>query len=62
MPYPTMESAELAAIKRDYPAWEFEYARDVHAWIAVSRPPQRPEHVLAAHSLDELRDKLEAAK
>jgi hypothetical protein len=59
---PQAEEAALAAIRRDYPGWTFEYARDAQVWIAVQRPPQRPEHILAAETLGELRAKLEQAR
>jgi hypothetical protein len=56
------EAEELTTVRRAYPGWVVEYARDAQVWIAVSRPPQRPEHILAAETLGELREKLEAVR
>jgi hypothetical protein len=54
------ESADLAAIKRDHPDWEFAYVRDLGVWMGLSRPTQTAEHVLVGRDLGELRTKLES--
>jgi len=52
-------SPELAAIRADFPDWEFTYVRDLGVWMALSRPTQTAEHVMIGRELDELREKLE---
>lgn len=51
---------KLAALVRDFPAWQIDRISLMPTWIAVLRRGTMT-HVLAAHDLDELRSKLEKA-
>jgi hypothetical protein len=52
----------LRAVLRDFgPAWEIERVPPGAAWVAVTRRGSWV-HVIAAHDLDTLRDKIEAAR
>jgi hypothetical protein len=56
------ESGKLRAVMRDFgPAWEIERVPPGAAWVAVTRRGSWV-HVIAAHDLDTLRTKIEAAE
>jgi hypothetical protein len=56
------ERTQLRAVMRDFgPAWEIERVPPGAAWVAVTRRGSWV-HVIAAHDLDTLRTKIEAAE
>jgi hypothetical protein len=56
------EGGKLRAVMRDFgPAWEIERVPPGAAWVAVTRHGSWV-HVIAAHDLDTLRAKIEAAQ
>jgi hypothetical protein len=56
------ERTQLRAVMRDFgPAWEIERVPPGAAWVAVTRRGSWV-HVIAAHDLDTLRTKIEAAQ
>src|ERR1700733_7919867 len=56
------ERTQLRAVMRDFgPAWEIERVPPGAAWVAVTRGGSWV-HVIAAHDLDTLRTKIEAAE
>jgi hypothetical protein len=56
------EGGKLRAVMRDFgPAWEIEQVPPGAAWVAVTRRGSWV-HVIAAHDLDTLRAKIEAAQ
>jgi hypothetical protein len=56
------EDGKLRAVMRDFgPAWEIERVPPGAAWVAVTRRGSWV-HVIAAHDLDTLRAKIEAAQ
>ena len=56
------ERAQLRAVMRDFgPGWEIERVPPGAAWVAVTRRGSWV-HVIAAHDLDTLRTKIEAAQ
>jgi hypothetical protein len=56
------ERTQLRAVMRDFgPAWEIERVPPGAAWVAVTRRGSWI-HVIAAHDLDTLRTKIEAAQ
>jgi hypothetical protein len=50
----------LAALARDFPAWQIDRISLTPTWVAVLRRGTMT-HVVAAHDLDVLRSKLEKA-
>jgi hypothetical protein len=56
------ERTQLRAVMQDFgPAWEIERVPPGAAWVAVTRRGSWV-HVIAAHDLDTLRTKIEAAE
>jgi hypothetical protein len=55
-----LAGGKLAALAQEFPAWQIDRIGMTPTWVAVLRHGTRV-HVLAAHSLDTLRGKLEKA-
>ena len=54
--------AGLADLLQDHTGWQIEYQDDPPSWVAVHRPTPTRQHVLVAHDLPSLRNKITAAQ
>jgi hypothetical protein len=54
--------SELAELLDRYASWRVEYQDHPPSWIATRRPTPAHVHILAAHDLGSLRDKLASAE
>jgi len=55
-------AGDLAGLLQEYTRWQIEYQNDPPAWVAIRRPTPTRMHVLVAHDLPDLRNKLADAE
>ena len=52
---------DLDSLRRDFKDWTIGQVADLSAWTAERHPTEHSLHVIVAHSVDQLRDKLTEA-
>jgi hypothetical protein len=55
-------AADLANLLQEYTHWQIDYQDNPPAWVAVRRPTPTRLHVLVAHDLADLRNRLADAE